>query len=182
MSISHASFESLIDFTAYFIKRDSLYNINPPIYYSDEYHIPLTCEILTMLLEKKQIKISCTKEVEMIEPITHFKDIIIICVPLLAYLVNIPIDSPKPKLEMVKNYDILKSLETEIIIDNVNPRKKYQTDIFDDFNNIESIRFLQTLRIVLAAIHYHHYHVIKKLSYTEQHDKSVNIFDLAKSE
>lgn len=181
MSISHASFESLIDFTARFIKRDPLYNTHPPLYYTDAYHIPLVCEILAVLLEKKQIKVCCTKQFEMIEPITHFEDVIIICIPLLAYLVNTPVEIPKPKLEVMKNYDILKSLKPKITINEDISKKQYQTNNFDEFNQTESIRFIQTLRVVLAAVHYHHYHVIKKLNYTESHDKGVNIFELAKS-
>lgn len=93
MSISISSWESIVDLVSRYYTRD----LSP--YYTNN-HVRLVCTLLLHLMKLKELNYVCTY-ITLCEPIIYNKGTIYISVPLLATLVNKPVDLPPNNIEFV---------------------------------------------------------------------------------
>lgn len=106
MSISTSSWESLFDLTARF------YNPNLPTYFVDD-HLDIVCNAIGLLSNCSEYRLVVTNVI-LHEPIVQYDKVIYLCRPLIALLVNKPVDLPPNRVEFLQNFNIFDSLRNII--------------------------------------------------------------------
>lgn len=170
MSISTQSYESIINLATRY------YDQHMPLYFVYE-HIDVTCDIILLLLQRKTIKLVRTMSM-LLEPIIENDNIIYISIPLVAFLINAPVELPKNTVEFVKDFDIFKGLDYGV----KNEEEQYkcfnpQSDDLGEFTPHERIRFTHMVRIVFMCSHFFQ-HYNEKMPYTV-HKKPLNHLERA---
>lgn len=172
MSISVNSWESLVDLVSLYYDR------NLPVYF-DEKHVLLTCDIIAILLNRRDFPIIKTNVV-LNEPIVAYENCIFLSIPLIALLVNKTVDMPPNKVEFVENFNIFDGLKS-FVQTNENLKSTCRTSAADNILNnsstTETVRFTQMLRIMIMCSHFHQ-HYIKQIPFTCH--KNFNMIEVAK--
>nr|DBA13120.1 TPA: gp60-like protein [Oryctes rhinoceros nudivirus] len=173
MSISVQSYESIVNLAAKF------YDPNIALYFVNE-HVDLTCDIILLLLQRKTIKLVRTMTM-LLEPIVENSGMIFISIPLLAMLINEPVELPKNTVEFVDDFDIFKGLKHGV--ENTEPKSSLlscmnnNNDELAEFTPEQRIRFMHVIRIVFMCSHFYQ-HYVGKTPYTV-HKKPLNHLERA---
>lgn len=171
MSISTKSYESII------LLAKSYYNEYAPLYFTDD-HVEITCDIILLLLQTKTIRLVKTMII-LLEPIVENDGVVYISIPLLAKLINAPIEMPNNKVEIVsKEFDIFESLKFGIELEkSKNEKCFYSDETVDEFTPHQRIRFTHMIRIAFMCSHFFQ-HYSEKIPYTT-HNSSLNHLEMA---
>lgn len=172
MSVSTKSFESMINLAQRF------YNPNLECYYVDEY-FDITCQLLSVIIRKNQFSVVPTN-VPMPETITCDEDgVIYICIPFLAQLVNTNIQPTLNKVEYVDHFNIFEGLRAVIHEKPVDMENFCLKNLFENFNQEQTLRFVIILRIIIMCSHFR-YHYTHKIPFTKIH-KPFTLAEMAKT-
>lgn len=162
MSVSLSSYESIVALVKQY------YDPHMPCYY-DQKHYDVLVQILGVLLQDQEYRLVETN-VTMLEPITESSNYIYISIPLLAQLVNMPVEQPKAKIEFIQQFDLFRALESPVVDVNTTPNKacyntNYKNQPDNRYSQKKHVQIVQLLRIVLAITHFYQ-HLIEKIPYS----------------
>lgn len=161
MSVSYSSWESIIELT------NKFYDPSLQLYYTTD-HINLLCNILAHIAGLTSFEVVQTK-VPLLEPIILNQNLVFISIPLVAKFINLPIELPQNRVNYIRNIDIFDNLmgvvqevrdcvqkpsNEQITVKTLNHRSSTLECLQMQYSMDDTIRFMQTLRLVLMAAHY----------------------------
>lgn len=174
MSISSQSWESVIDLVNRF------YDKHLPLYYTNM-HIELTCNVLAMFLNKRNLQVVCTN-VSLVEPIQYNSSTVFLSIPLIASLVNRNVDLPPNRVEFINKIDIFDGLKALVNEDVDCTQSSYANTklLNEQFNDEETIRFTHILRIVIMCSHFYQHYVTKIPFDSHENFKNIELASVPK--
>lgn len=163
MSVSYSSWESIIDLTNRF------YTPSMQLFYTHD-HIHILCNIIAHIGGFESFEYVITR-VPLLEPIVQQNDIVFISKPLVAKYINMAIEIPQNRVNYVHNINIFDSLMGAVsqerkcggsgAVQTLNYRDSVLECLQAQNSPEDMARFMQTLRLVLMAVHFTQHNVQK---------------------
>lgn len=160
MSISYSSWESIIELT------NKFYDPTLQLFYTAE-HLNLLCNILAHIGGLTSFEYVQTR-VPLLEPIILNQNLVFISVPLVAKFINLPVELPQNRVNYVRNINIFDNImgvvrevrdcvQQPTNVKTLNHRSNTLECLQMQYSIDDTVRFMQTLRLVLMAAHYMHH-------------------------
>jgi hypothetical protein len=170
MSVSCSSWESILALTNYFYTSDL------QLFYTHN-HLTLICDILGHLSNKRSFLV-ITTQVPLLEPIIYNANQVLISIPLVAKLINRHIYLPDKQITVIQQ-NIFENLMSCVGDPSMQERERRyqdfrlcvgeQAELAEYSTKDTTIRFIQTLRMVLMCAHYIQ-HVEQKIPFNTHHN------------
>lgn len=156
MSVSDSSWESILELA------EKFYDRNLKLYYTTD-HLDVILKILTYISNVKDVMYVFTR-VTLIEPLMTYDNLLYISIPLVAELINLPVNLPQARIKFIKNVNIFESLFKKDVQNHedcstvATPSTYYNRQFTDcvktKFSNDDLVRITHLIRLILMCRHY----------------------------
>lgn len=175
MSLAVDSYESVVKLA------QSFYDEHAPIIF-DDWHLNVMCDILALLLQKKELPIIQTCVI-LKEIIVEHQNVLYISIPLLAKYINEPVDIPQSSVKFVDAFDVFDAINKPKACEEIDRQTYASSNLpiqqYRGLHPLQMIRFYRTLRVVLACRRF--YMIQKGIQKSNELDNIENSLEVART-